>query len=328
MNKKTTLEDQCVEAWRWNVNPAWTHFSAMIQDGYLFSEAHTEFEKHRISKSCLYFGVAAVEAFINQELRDIMRKAGQSDDEIFNTLKGGKNKIKWLDKSPFSVLSNDVNYTLFNYFKEIRNEVTHPKRKDQLIHDYLNITKPQEFINIVKYILVKMCELQGKEFQYWMLGWNYVGLNNNALELFLGGNLQSFYHSLRAMHIEGYDFTNQINFSTKHMNNYDAFLRLQKKLDEFPFDIELKRAYKNPPRLTRKWWDKQIILAEETFKDDPNNTGCKLVWAVVSKYSTECADFYNSEAKAKYISRICGNGFEVKFASHNPKSNVIKPILL
>lgn len=328
MTKKTKLNDHSVEAWRWNVNPAWTNFSAMIQDNALFNETHTEFERHRTSKSCLYFGVAAVEAFINQELRDFMRSEGQSDDEILKVLPGGKNKKKWLEKSLFGAIYYDTQHERFEYYKEIRNEITHPIRKDQLISDYISIIRPQEFVNVVKYILVKMCELQNKEFQYWMLGWNYIGFNHNNLEPFLGNNLNGFYHSLLAMRVEGYEFAYQMEFSDRYMKGYDAFLKLQKTLDDYPFDIEPERTHYKPPLLTRRWWDKKVISPDtsESFKDNPNNSGCKLGWAVVNKFSVECAGFFDSEAKAEYVCKIRGDGFEVKYASHNIRLNEIKLI--
>ena len=329
MHNKTALNDHSVEAWRWNVNPAWTNFSAMIQDNFLFGTAQTEFERHRTSKSCLYFGVAAVEAFINQELREFMRQEGQSDDAIIKILPGGKNKGKWLKKTPFGILYSDNEFSRFEYYKEIRNEVTHPVRKDQLIADYLNIVKPQEFVDMVKYLFVKMCELQDKPFQYWMLGWNYIGCNHNDLEPFLGNNLNGFYHSLVSMRVIGYDFTDQSTFSDRYLKGYTSFLALQKSLDNYPFDIETERSmFLQAPRLTRKWWDKKVILPDngDSFADDPNNNGCKLGWAVLSTSPHQCAGFFDSEEKAAYVCLASQPGFEVKFASHNPQTNEVKPL--
>ncbi len=323
---KTALNDHSVEAWRWNVDPAWSNFSAMIQDSAMFNEATTTFEKHRASKACLYFGVSAVEGFINQELRAFMRQQGQTDDEIVAVLPGGRKKQKWFQKTTFGAIYDDVRYKRFEYYKEIRHEVTHPVRKDQLISDYLDILNPQEFVDVVKYIFVKMHELQGKAFPYWVLGWNYIGFNFNKMEPCLSNNLNGFYHSTMRMRLPGYDLSFQMNFEDKYMKGYDAFLKMQKSLDEYPFNIEPEVINFDPPRLTRRWWDKEIILPDtgETFADDPKNPGCKLGWAVVSNHRGECAGFFDSEAKAEYICRCKGEDFEAKYASHNPQSNEVK----
>ena len=187
-----------------------------------------------------------------------MRQNGASDDEILKTVYGGKQKKKWLEASPISALFHDSMFDKFSYYKEIRNEVTHPTRKDQLIHDYIDVINTDEIIRVVKYLFVKICELQGKEFQYWMLGWNYIGFNFNKMEPFLGNNMNGFHHSLRKMRVLGIELgiVLQIDFSKRNMVGYNSFLNFQEKLDAYPFDIEPEDSMFDPPRLTRRWWDK------------------------------------------------------------------------
>lgn len=257
--KSTSLRDYSVHSFRWNVDPAWTNFSAMIQDGYLFGQAKTEYERHKASKSCLYFGVAAVEAFFNQELREFMRKQGLPDEEILKVIAAPKIRYGAIQDSSFGDICKDIKYKEFQFYKEIRNEVTHPSRKDQLIYDYLNVVIPLEFVRLVQYIFVKVCDMQNKEYQYWMLGWNYIGFNGNNKDLFLSNNLNGFYYSFLSMNIHGLDVSNQLSFEEDYMKGYDSFTKTQLLLNSYPFDIEPRSKF-SKPRLTRKWWEHGIEL--------------------------------------------------------------------
>lgn len=328
MQNQTELNNHSIETWRWNVNPTWTSFSAMIQDGTMYYISDTQFEKNKLSKSCLYFGITSVESFLNQEIRDSMKENGASDNEILETVCGGRRRKKWLESSPIGSIYRDDIYKKFIYYKEIRNEVTHPTRKDQLINDYIEVIDTNEVIDVVKYILVKTCENQNKEFQYWMLGWNYIGYNFNDYELYLSNNLNGFFHSLMRMRLLGLEINYQMDFSKRHMTGYSSFLNLQEKLSSYPFDIEAVDPGVSRPRLTRKWWDRKVLKVDsgETFKDDPERPGWKLGWAIISKYTTECTEFFDSKHKAEYVCSQRGKNYEVKFATHNWNGHEVRLI--
>lgn len=95
------LNNIFVEAWRWNVNPTWTHFSAMIQEAYVYQNSTTQYEQHRASKACLYFGIAAVEAFKNQELRLHLKTQNKTEEEIYQICKTSYKKIKIFKRLSF-----------------------------------------------------------------------------------------------------------------------------------------------------------------------------------------------------------------------------------
>lgn len=323
------LSDKKTRVWRWNVDPAWTNFSAMIQDLSFFNKSRTEFERRRALETCLYFGVASVEAFINQELRSVMHKDGYDEDSIASMLSQSRKKTEkqnLLKASPFSSIFDDEKYRIFGDYKKIRNEVTHSSRPDQLIYDYIERVKMAEFSDIVKYILVKVCELQGKEFKYWMLGWNYIGFNHSEVELSLGSNLQSFYWSLKQMHLEGFNTVLQEDFLNQCMTGYSAFVAMQKKMDEYPFDIEPKNPIFSRHRLTRYWWEHTVLDSDslENCEDDLKKPGCKIVWAIVNDRVRDCLGCFNTKEKAEYICRVCHPECRITLASYCKKnSNII-----
>lgn len=328
MKDLSLLSDKKSRVWRWNVDPAWTNFSTMIQEHSFFNKSRTEFERHRASKTCLYFGVASVEAFINKDLRSVMRKNGYDEDSISSILSQNRKKTEkqnLLKASPFGVIFDDEKYKIFVDYKKIRNEITHPSRPDQLIYDYIEIVNVEEFVDIVKYILVKICELQGKEFKYWMLGWNYIGFNHSEIELSLEDNLQSFYWSLQRMCLEGFNTVPQEDFLKKYMTGYIAFIKMQKKMDECPFDIEPKNPIFSPPRLTRCWWEHSILVSDSigTCEDDLDRPGSKIVWAVVNDSIRNCLGYFNTKEKAEYVCKVCHPECRVTRASYCEKNNNI-----
>ena len=329
MQNLPRLSDKTSRRWRWNVDPAWTHFSTMIQENHFFTESKTEFERHRASRACIYFGVAAVEAFHNQKLRLLMQGMGHDENAIIEIIASPRKKnVKrtMLESSPFGSIFSDKEYEKFREYKKIRNEITHPSRPDQLIFDYLEIVDTKELTAIVKYILVKTCELQDEEFKYWMLGWNYVGFNNCEIELSLNDNLQSFYWSLKYMNLVGFTNFQQELFLKKCMIGHEAFAKLQAALDEYPFEIEPKHPVFSAPRLTRCWWDHAILDSDsiENCENDSSRPGCKLVWVIINDRTHECSEYFNTRKKAEYICRVSYPGCRVAIASYSEKdSNVI-----
>ena len=320
------LSDKTSRSWRWNVDPVWAHFSTMIQENHCFTESETEFERHRASKACIYFGVAAVEAFHNDKLRHLLQGMGHHEDDISEIVASPrKRKEKWklLESSSFGSIFSDKEYEKFREYKEIRNEITHPSRPDQLIFDYLEIVDTKKLTEIVKYILVKTCELQGDAFKYWMLGWNYIGFNKNEMEPTFAGNLQSFYWSLINMKLPGFVNFPQELFLKKCMTGHAAFMKLQAALDEYPFEIEPKHLVFSAPRLTRCWWNHSILDSDsiENCENDSSRPGCKVVWAIVNDRTRECMIYFNSINKAEYICRVSFPGCRVVMASYSEKDN-------
>jgi hypothetical protein len=56
------------EVWRWNVDPVWDNYSSMYLESALSLSATNTFEKYHHLRSSLLFGMASIEAFLNQEM--------------------------------------------------------------------------------------------------------------------------------------------------------------------------------------------------------------------------------------------------------------------
>jgi hypothetical protein len=91
---------------------------------------------------------------------------------------------------------------LFETYQETRNEITHPKRRDHSIYVELDQADPDGLVDAIARAIVTLCEARGVPFPYWVLGWNYVGLNNNPAHPLQSNNLNGFVWSFRGM---GYD---------------------------------------------------------------------------------------------------------------------------
>jgi hypothetical protein len=70
----------------WGTNSVWQNFSSMFREVTTTSEARTEIDKFHHLTASLYFGIAALEAFLNQKMRDHL-SASKTQEEIFKVLK-------------------------------------------------------------------------------------------------------------------------------------------------------------------------------------------------------------------------------------------------
>jgi hypothetical protein len=73
----------------WAVNPAWQNFSSLFREAVTAVEARTGMERSHHLTASLYFGIAALEAFLNQKMR-LHLHATKSDkgEEVANQTLG------------------------------------------------------------------------------------------------------------------------------------------------------------------------------------------------------------------------------------------------
>ena len=114
----------------WATNPAWQNFSSLFREATTAKEAKTGTEKSHHLTASLYFGIAALEAFLNHKMRAHM-KATKSDEEIFDVLRKGQ-IISKLKKWPGELLGEplslkDETIDLITFFNDVRGDLTHPK---------------------------------------------------------------------------------------------------------------------------------------------------------------------------------------------------------
>ncbi|WLT32731.1 hypothetical protein [Geothrix sp. PMB-07] len=242
----------------WAINPVWQNYSSLFREAISASEAKTEMERSHHMTASLYFGIAALEAFLNQEMRRYL-SASKSEDEIFETLRRGKIMSK-LKKWPTELLGAPLpldlkTYDLLTVFNDIRGDLTHPKTHGFDIYAKLDDVEPSSVIDSVAEYIVKFHELQKTRFPYWLFGWNYLNPRPDAHEIFII-NDQQFANSMKSLGFKvSQAFSSDMDpWLNHHLGSFQGYLSLRKALigldrcepkwDRFPFK----------PILCRNWW--------------------------------------------------------------------------
>ncbi len=251
--------------WRWFASPLWHHASAMYQESHLSSFALHEFGRYHHLRACIYFCTAALEAFWNEKMRAHLEKSGKTDEEIWSVLRKGRILDK-IEKWPEIIGAEIVSLPPYimghiNYMLDVRNEITHPKNKDHSIYKDLDTINPFWCVKSAAEYMVVVHESLKEPYPYWLLGWNMVGLNHECQAF--PPNAQTFLWSLKFMgfkNIPAGDYYQVKNWEQEHLMTLKAFQKLWKYLDVNAPDIEPRDPnFPQKPRLTRRWWDVQLI---------------------------------------------------------------------
>lgn len=225
-------------------------------------DANNEFMRYHHVRSCIYFSVSALEAFLNGQMRRFLESQGMPEHEVFARLRQTAINNK-LNDWPSEIcgqktLFPDQVSQIFAVYRDIRNETTHPKRKDHSIYPELEDADPNELAEAISTAMVIVHEGMQTPFPYWLLGWNYVGMNGNAAYPHQSNNMNGFFHSLRNMGAQ--ISPSDTDWDRKNMITLDHYHFLKRSLDEYQADIEpYWGAFPHRPRLTRRWWDHEFI---------------------------------------------------------------------
>jgi len=242
----------------WVTNPVWQNFSSLFREATTAHEAGTEIEcLHHLTAS-LYFGIAALEAFLNQKMRAYL-SGSKTEEEIFEVLRKGRfmSKLgKWsteiVGKSP---TLNDGTLELIRFFNDVRGDLTHPKTQGQDIYQRLETVTPLSVIDAVAEYIVRFHEVQSTRYPYWVFGWNYLNPRPNIHEIFIL-NDQQFSFSLQAIgfQIPAAAHGEAEAWRDRYLKSYEGYLaikevlskleRCEPKFDRFPYK----------PILCRRWW--------------------------------------------------------------------------
>lgn len=243
----------------WSTNPVWQNFSSMYREVVAAREAPNEIGKFHHLTAALYFGMAALEAFLNQRMRAKLAPTA-SEGEIFEVLR----KTRLLDKLrkwPKELVAADVvgaaTIERLKLFNEIRGNLTHPKTSGHDIYGELEKVSADQVLDSVAEYIVGFHEARGEVFPYWLFGWNYLNPRPNTHEIILINN-QQFLFSLSAL-----GFGNPAaawvaaqKWENDNMTSKAGYLEIHTKLEghgcepkyaEFPFK----------PVLCGRWWTEE-----------------------------------------------------------------------
>jgi len=242
----------------WITNPAWQNFSSLFREATTAQEARTGMEKSHHLTASLYFGIAALEAFLNQKMRAHL-KGTKSEEEIFDVLRKGE-IISKLKKWPAELLGNPLDIDegtldLIGAFNDVRGDLTHPKTHGHDVYARLEIIDPMSVIGSVAEYIVRFHEAEGTTFPYWLFGWNYLNPRPDSYEIFMV-NDQQFCFSLQALgfQVPAAAAGDAEQWRDSHLGTFEGYVavrqalssldRCEPKFDLFPFK----------PILCRRWW--------------------------------------------------------------------------
>ncbi|MDO9632560.1 MAG: hypothetical protein Q7I92_11730, partial [Humidesulfovibrio sp.] len=252
----------------------WHYHSSMVYAAHCARNAKSGFEKYHNVRSCVYFAIGVLESVLNSEMRSHLTLDGVSEskikDRMFKTNLQGK--IKTWPKELFGTYQqfrDDVCGTISD-IQAIRNEVTHPKRRDHSIYSQLDALACiiETVVGHVSIAVVQIAEWKNVPFDYWLTGWNYVGMSGNFTEPSIGNNGNDFVYSLKALGFRHTICDNMPVGEWEHvlMISVEKFEMLKKALDGCPRDIEPFAACASlKPRLCRRWWDRELILGSRSL---------------------------------------------------------------
>lgn len=226
----------------------------------LAAEQQSEFTAYSYRRACLYFAVAALESCLNQARRAYLEAAGKSEEEVYKDLrrKRFEDKQKWPEEMYGKSIS--VGKALSNAYN-VRNEVTHPKRRDHSIYEDLDAIDLPTVVDDLSTYIVSIKQAARTPFPYWLLGWNYVVVMGKDVQVLELNNMNCFYYSLRNMGVVTSRHL-QSDWDQKNMVSPACFRTLKSVLGHIKDDIE--PAWEGFPlrnRLTRRWWDEDFIMS-------------------------------------------------------------------
>lgn len=249
------------EIWRWNSEPAWHYHCSMSYEAAMASDSNNDFVRYHHVRTCVYFAVSTIETFLNQQMRRHLEEQEIAEEAILKRLRSHEDKRKdW----PSEICGKEVNFSsdvhkVFETYRLMRNEITHPKRRDHSIYLELESANPDELVEAISVAIVTIHEGMGEPFPYWVLGWNYVGMNGNPAYPVQSNNLNGFVYSLIGMGFQGVR-SSDLSWERRHMFTVENYKHLKSELAKYPVDIEpYWPDFPMRPRLTRRWWDHEFI---------------------------------------------------------------------
>ena len=242
----------------WYINPVWQNYSSMFREATTAQRAKTEIEKFHHLTASLYFGIAALEAFLNQKMR-VHLAATKTEEEICDVLRRGKFRKKlqgWAIKLlPKPIALNEETLELIRFFNDVRGNLTHPKTHGHDIYQKLETIDPNSVLDSVAEYIAQFHEAQGTIFPYWLFGWNYLNPRSNTDEIILI-NDQKFSFSLVALgfQIPAAQYLQAEDWRKKNMNNFEGYKKIKVELSRLDYCEPKNDRYPFKPILCRRWW--------------------------------------------------------------------------
>jgi hypothetical protein len=239
----------------WSINPPWQNFSSLYREANSASDAKTEVERRHHLTAALYFGVAALEAFLNRKMRE--RQTSKPEKEVMKLLRY-TNLLDKVEKWPAELIAkpmllNDSTKELIKDFNDVRGNLTHSKTSGHDIYGKLQTVDPTTVVDTIAEYIVRFHEAAEDRFPYWVFGWNYLNPGIGGYDI-LPLNDQQFCFSLRALGLSTGGFGLEETWKNTSLGTYEGYIRIRNfllsqtncepKFERFPLQ----------PKLCRRWW--------------------------------------------------------------------------
>lgn len=198
-------------------------------------------------------------------MRKHLSTKGIDEETIYKKLRNAtfKEKLnKWvIELCDNPIIPEEETNRLLDWYRETRNEITHPKNKDHSIYRDLDKVRFTDFQGTIAEYMIRIHEARGEVFPYWLFGINFVGMNGDYRYPCLENNIQ-FLWSLRWMGVNSIPLPGIVEEADKwlkacmgSLKGYREGLEIVKKLGCEARYIE----YPSKPRLCVRWWDDDHI---------------------------------------------------------------------
>ncbi|MBI4460594.1 MAG: hypothetical protein HY648_11120 [Acidobacteria bacterium] len=242
----------------WFINPVWQNFSSLCREVAAAHSSPNELSRFHHLTASLYFAVAAIEGFLNQQMRAHLGPRN-SQGEIYQKLRR-ENFPDKLKSWPSEILgcqsmAPDEAVDQILAFNEIRGNLTHPKTSGHDIYKLLDTLNPDTVKLATAEYCIRFYETKKEAFPYWFFGWNYFNPRPYSQEILLLNN-QQFLHSLRYLgfKVPAFDYPLAQAWQQNHMSTYDGYLRLHGAIDKLEFCEPKDARFPYRPTLCRLWW--------------------------------------------------------------------------
>jgi len=245
----------------WSINPTWQNFASLYREAAGAREAPNDISKFHHLTAALYFGVATIEAFLNQQMRRSLA-ATESEERIFHTLRYTR-FVKKFEKWPSTVLGSSPaiapsTMDLLRLCNDIRGDLTHPKTSGRDIYGKLESINPEALVLAVAEYCVRFLEVRREVFPYWFLGWNYLNPRPNTHEIIVIGG-QQFSYSLCNMgyRVPYFEADRSEAWRRQNMSSFDGYLCIKQALDRYGRCEPKHPRFPHMPILCARWWTEE-----------------------------------------------------------------------
>lgn len=239
----------------WFVNPAWQNFSSMYRETVAASGSNSGMERAHHMTAALYFGIAALEAFINDQrkahpgqLTETAIRKSLRYTELMEKLRNWPMQI--LGK-PLAIGSDAV--AMIEGFNRLRGSLTHPKDQGHEVYGDLEAIDPSVVVHTVAEYIVRYHEAAGTTYPYWVLGWNYLNPRPASYEIMII-NDQQFMFSLQALGFSVNAARPSDAARLRLLGSFEGYIEVRDGLSKQQRCQPKHARFPHAPILCRHWW--------------------------------------------------------------------------